>query len=259
MDYFWKENKKFVLAVGGGLLAVMVYHWIVLGPIRAGAVAAEKSRHQQTLDLKARMAEGVPAPDAVASAKRDRDGLRKSLQAVVKDVEFKLPERYAKPERQSAKSHFDDLRLEVEKDLREKATKAKVDFQGGLGLPEDSRPDEIPDLLRRMAAAERLVRLAIEAGVEKIEQVDAMAEGGSEAGAPGMPGGGAVSALPVFMKFKASSEAAFRVLHGAQKKGAYLAVTQFEFVREDVARDRGAAAIMGAILRVEEKAAEPRP
>ncbi|HYF01400.1 MAG TPA: hypothetical protein VEJ18_20930 [Planctomycetota bacterium] len=259
MDYFWKENKKFVLAVGGGLLGVMVYHWVVLGPIRGGAAAAEKSRQQQTADLKARMAEGVPAADVVASAKRDRDGLRKALASAVKDVEFRLPERYAKPDRQGAKAHFDDLRLDVEKELREKATKAKVDFQGGLGLPEDSRPEEIPDLLRRMAAAERLVLLAIEAGVEKIEQVDAMAEAGSGAASPGTPAGGAVSALPVFMKFKAGSEAAFRVLHGAQKKGAYLAVTQFEFVREDVARDRGSAAIMGALLRVEDKPAEPRP
>ena len=37
MEYFWKENKKFVIAVGGGLAFLILYNSIVLGPIRRDA------------------------------------------------------------------------------------------------------------------------------------------------------------------------------------------------------------------------------
>jgi hypothetical protein len=73
-----------------------------------------------------------------------------------------------------------------------------------------------------------------------------------------------LEAYTVFLKVRSSSEAAFRILHGVQKKGNYLAVTRFSWAQEDPARDFGTASISVAVLRVDEKAplaakAEERP
>jgi hypothetical protein len=252
MDYFWKENKKFVVAVAGGVLAVFLYHSFVLGPIRASAASSERSRTNERRELEAKMAQGVPAPDALALAKRDREQYQKALAAVSKEVVFKADDRFKKGERESAKAHYDNLRLEVEKQLKSKAGMAKVEFTGTLGLGEESQADQIPELLLRLAAAERLVSVAIEAGgVSKIEQVDAMAALSRDAA----PGPGAfLNAYGVFMKFTGKSEAAFKIAHAVQKRGQYLAVTHFDLTREDVARDHCAASIGVAVLRVDEKA-----
>ena len=45
MEYFWKENKRFVLAVGGGLLFLLLYNGFVLGCLST-EVAARNLRKQ---------------------------------------------------------------------------------------------------------------------------------------------------------------------------------------------------------------------
>jgi hypothetical protein len=40
MEYFWKENKKFVLAVAGAFVFLLLYNSFVLSPISKAASAA---------------------------------------------------------------------------------------------------------------------------------------------------------------------------------------------------------------------------
>jgi hypothetical protein len=261
MDYFWKENKRFTLAVGGAAIAALLYVSFVLSPIRSGAANAASQRTRERLEYDALVAQGVPAKDAVAAAGQDRDEAAKALSALVKDVAFKPAERFRKPERE-AKGHYEDLRIKVGKELKERATKAKIDFQGDLGLSDDAPEERLAELLLRLAAVERLISAAIDAGVEKIEAVDGLADARDSGPAPRR--GGFLEAHQVFLKARCSSEAAFRIVHGAQKKGNYLAVTKFAWAQEDPARDFGTASIGVAVLRVDEKAplepkAEERP
>jgi len=247
MDYFWKENKKFVIAVGAGALFTILYWSFFVSPFRAAAVSAALQRNAQRKDYENLIAQGVPAKDAVAAASQDRDETKKALGSLVKDVGFKLPERYKKD-----RDVYDDLRIKVKAELKEKATKAKIDFQGDLGMGEEFRVENLPELLLRLAAVERVVTQAIEAGVEKIESVDGMADA-RESGPPPKKGG-FLEAYTVFVKVRASSETAFRIVHGVQKKGNYLAVTRFSWAQDDPARDMGVASIAVAVLRVDEKA-----
>lgn len=258
MDYFWKENKTFVIAVGAGALGAILYWSFLVAPFRAGAARAASERTQQKRDYENLIAQGVPAKDAVAAAAQDRDETAKALAALVKDVAFKPGERFRKPDR----DQYDDLRIKVLKELREKAQKAKIDFQGDLGMGEEIREEQLPELTLRLAAVERVVAQAIEAGVEKIEGVDGLADARESGPAPKK--GGFLEAYTVFLKVRSSSEAAFRIIHGVQKKGNYLAVTRFGWAQEDPARDFGTASITVAVLRVDEKAplaakAEERP
>ena len=58
----------------------------------------------------------------------------------------------------------------------------------------------------------------------------------------------------VFMKVSGKAESIFRIIHGAQKKGSYLAVTQFEIGRPDATKDLFEASIGVALLKVDDKA-----
>ena len=261
MDYFWKENKKFVIAVGAGTLVVIFYWMFLVSPFRVTAAGAAKQRLQEKRDYEALIAQGVPSKDAPAAAALDRDESQKVLASLLKDIAFRPAERFRKPEKE-AKGHYEDLKLGVEKELKEKAHKAKIDFAGGLGMGDEVRDELLPELLLRLAVVERVVTAAIEAGVEKIEAVDGMAGAGDNG--PALKKGAFLNAYTVFLKVRASSEAAFRILHGVQRKGNYLAVTQFGWTQDDPARDMGAVSIAVAVLRVDEKAplepkAEERP
>jgi len=79
MEYFWKENKKFVIAVGGGLVFLMLYYSFVLGPIRKGAADAATERRNAKRDIERRMQQGVPTDDALLAARRDRDAIGERL------------------------------------------------------------------------------------------------------------------------------------------------------------------------------------
>jgi hypothetical protein len=257
MDYFWKENKRFVIAAGAGALVAILYWSFLVSPLRSAAATAARDRLREKREFEALIAQGVPAKEAPRDAAQDRDDTQKALAALVKDIGFKPPERYRKPDAQ-ARLHYEDLKLVVEKELKDKASKAKIDFQGGLGMGDEARDELLPEMLLRLAVVERLVTQAVEAGVEKIEAVDGMANAGDSG--PATKKGTFLNAHTVFLKVRASSEAAFRILHGVQRKGNYLAVTQFGWAQDDPGRDMGAVSITVAVLRVDEKAPlEPKP
>lgn len=257
MDYFWKENKKFVIATGAGLLVLVLYWSFLVSPFRKEASGAASERLRQRLAYENLIAQGVPAKDAPAAAALDRGESEKVLGALLKDIAFKPAKRFELPPKE-AKGHYEDQKLNIYNELKEKASKAKIEFPAHLGMGDEVRDDLLPELLLRLAVVERVVDTAIAAGVEKIEAVDGLANAGDSG--PALKKGAFLNAYSVFLKVRASSEAAFRILHGVQRKGNYLAVTQFGWAQDDPARDMGAVSLTVAVLRVDEKAPlEPQP
>src|SRR5437868_14748161 len=110
MEYFWKENKRFVVAVGGAFIFLLLYNSFVLGPIRAGAAEATSARVREKRDLERKMAQGVPNDDGLVAGRRDRDQNRKMLAAMTPEVVFTLPERFQKPKRESVTTYFENLK-----------------------------------------------------------------------------------------------------------------------------------------------------
>ena len=47
----------------------------------------------------------------------------------------------------------------------------------------------------------------------------------------------------------------FKLVHGAQKKGSFLAVTQFDMGRPDATKDLFESSITAAMLKIDDKAA----
>jgi len=238
--------------VGGGFLFLLLYNGFVLGPIRAGAAEAVRARVREKSELERKMAQGVPTDDGLASGRKDRNANRDALAKMTPEVAFAMPEKFQKPKRESVKSYFDNLKLDLVKDLQTKAVGNKVAMPANLGLPNDISDETAAEVLSRLAVAERLVILAVDAEVEKIETLDA--EYGMERDERNSKKSQFLTKYSVFMKVTGRAEAIFRILHGAQKKGSYLALTHFEIGRPDATKDLFDASIGVALLKVDDKA-----
>ena len=256
MEYFWKENKKFILAIVGGAIFFYLYHSFVISPLKASASGAKNKRLLEKRELERKMEQGVAAEETLTLARRDRELNRKSLATMAQEVVFKMPDKFQKPDQESAKAHYDNLKLDLTTELKDKAVKGKVALPAML-LPGDDRTDEqVAEMLLRLAVVERLVTLAIESGVEKVDAVDGLhgVDSGPDV-SPGDPKNPVyLRKYSVSMRFSGREEAIFRVLHGAQKKGMYLAVTHFEVTRSNPTKDLFEALIVAALLKVDEKA-----
>lgn len=249
MEYFWKENKKFVLLVGGALVFLVLYNSLVLSKLRSAAALAQSKRSQEKRSLEEKLRSGLPGDDALSLAKRDGDLVRKQMSAMAQESQFKISDRFRKKEKDSTKAFYDGLKEDLKDELQKKAVQGRLTIPPALGLPDDSAEDDAEELLLRLAVVERLVTLAVECGVEKIESID------TKRGSDEVRKGAFLRKTPVSLRFSGKPEAVMRMLHGAQKKGAYLAVLHFDALRPDVTRDVFEATMTVALLRMDEKAA----
>jgi hypothetical protein len=230
----------------------MLYNGFVLGPIRAAAADAVRARVREKSELERKMAQGVPTDDGLAAGRKDRDQNRNALAKMTPEVAFAMPEKFQKPKRESVKSYFDNLKLDLVKDLQTKAVGNKVAMPANLGLPNDISDETATEVLSRLAVAERMIILAVDAEVEKIETLDA--EYGMDRDERSSKKSQFLTKYSVFMKVTGRAETIFRILHGAQKKGSYLALTHFEIGRPDATKDSFEASIGVALLKVDDKA-----
>jgi hypothetical protein len=252
MEYFWKENKRFVVAVGGGLLFLLLYNGFVLSKLRAGASEAANARSREKRELERKMSQGVPNDEGLVAGRRDRDQNRKLLAAMVPEVGFTLGERFQKKKLSALVNDFDNLKLDLSKALGEKAVDNKVALTTSAQLPASISEETATEVLSRLAVFERIVTLAIDSGVEKIETVDA--EYGMERDERNSRKSQFLTKYSCFIKVNGKQESIFRLIHGAQKKGSYLAVTHFEMGRSDATKDLFEASIGVSLLKVDDKA-----
>ena len=252
MEYFWKENKRFVVAVGGGLVFLLLYQSLVLGKIRGAADAAERRRVSEKRDLERKMAQGVPTDDGLVQGRKDRDLNRKILASMAPETAFVIPERFQKPKR-DVKAHYENLKIELLNQLGEKAVAGRMSFPQTVGLPDDVNEDSAAEMLLRLAIVERLTNLCIEAECEKIETVNAVH--GADQDERSSKKSQFLTKYSVFIRFHGKAESIFKVVHGVQKKGAYLAVTQFDMSRPDATKDVFEASLGVALLKVDDKGA----
>lgn len=256
MEYFWKENKRYVILVGSGLAFLILYQSLVLGKIRGAAELAERTRRNKQTEIERKMAQGVPTEESLQIARRDRDLSRKVLASMAPETAFAVPDRFLKPKSQ-VKAYYDDLLIKLTDELKEKATNGRLAFPQSLGMPDPVTEDMVPEMLLRLAIVDRLANLCIDAGCEKIEMINPMH--GADQDERSSKKSRFLTKYSVFIRFSARAEDVFKVIHGAQKKGSYLAVTQFEMSRTDATKDVFEAALGVALLKVDDKGALDAP
>lgn len=256
MEYFLKENKRFLLMVGAGLLFLLFYHWLVLGKIRGAAEAADRQRKSKKSEIERKMAQGVPTDEGLAMARKDRDYSRRVLAQTVPDTAFNLPEKFQKPKR-DVKAYYDNLKIELTNALQEKAVNGRVQFPQTFALPEDVNEDSVGEMLARLAVVDRLVTLVIENECEKIESINA--QHGSDSDDRNSKKSRFLTKYSVFIRFSGKAENVFKVVHGVQKKGSYLALTQFDLSRPDATKDVFECGMAVSLLKVDDKGAMDQP
>jgi hypothetical protein len=252
MEYFWKENKKFVGAVAGAFVFFLLYNGFVLGPLRGAAAQAAKSRLNEKRDLEDRMKKGVPTAESLAAARIDKQKSAGQLAKLGPQVAFAVGDKFQKPKKENVKSFYDDLKLDLQKKLQEKAVGGKVAFPASLGFPEDINEETSTEVLSRLAVVERLVTVAVDSEVDKIDVIDA--QHGMDRDERSSKKSQFLTKYSVFMKVVGKSESIFRLVHGVQKEEAFLAVTQFDMARSDPTKDSFEVSIGVALLKVDDKA-----
>jgi hypothetical protein len=262
MEYFWKENKRFVLAVAGGLAFLILYQSLVLGRIRSAGDLAERTRRNRQLEIERKMAQGVPTEESLVAARKDRDLTRKTLADMVPATAFVVPDRFQKPKGarpKDVRENYEDQVIKLTEELKEKATNGRLSFPPTVGMPDNTTvaDDAIPELLLRLAVVDRLATLCIDSGCEKIESINPMH--GADQDDRASKKSRFLTKYSVFIRFSGTAESVFKVVHGAQKKGSYLAVTQFEMSRPDATKNVFEAAMGVALIKVDDKGALDAP
>ncbi len=260
MEYFWKENKKFLISVGAGLLVVLLYRWFVLSPINAKADAAASRLSAEERSLSARVERGgVAEEDTIKLAENELRRTKDLLASLAADMSFKEGERFQKPENQTWVEHYNAEKLEVFNRLKEIARPLSNYPKEILGLREaEENINEIlaQELLLRLAVVDRLVRAAVEARVDRIDVIDAvpLVHSGSRRDEVVTKKCAFLNKYTVHMAFKGEQRAVFKVLHEIQKKGSFLAVSQFDVDHRDPTKDYLEAVLRVSLLKIDPKA-----
>jgi hypothetical protein len=155
------------------------------------------------------------------------------------------------------KEYYDDLLIKLTDELKEKSTNGRVAFPQTLGMPDTVLDENAPEMMLRLAVVDRLVTLCVDAECEKIESINPMH--GADQDDRSSKKSRFLTKYSVFIRFSGKAESIFKVIHGAQKKGSYLAVTQFEMNRSDATKDVFEAGLGVALLKVDDKGAMEAP
>src|SRR6185503_13995497 len=214
------------------------YFSFVLGPIRKGAEDAAGARLKAKREIERRMQQGVPTEDALVSARRDRDQKKRQLAEMTPQVAFSLGDRFMIRKGDKAKDlaeYYQNLKLDLVKELQKKSVEGKLQFPQNVGLPDDIGEENAAEVLARCAVVERLVTLAVESDIDKIETLDGqyMMDRDERSSKKSQ----FLTKYTVFIKVVGKVESIFKLVHGAQKKGSFLAVTNFDLSRPDATKD----------------------
>jgi hypothetical protein len=261
MDYFWRQNKAFVITVGAGVVAALLWHGCIISPIRRSADAIRQERETADLALVAAMASGQVGEDMIARAEKDLQRTDELVEALIPDVGAPEKPPFRAPEGKPAADYFGNLHLDVWRKLQESAEQARVGLaqrESPFGRVSSASPEAARELLIRLALVERICRAAVDAAVDRVDSVTP---------APGIADLGEASADPSFflnllrvqVKMRGSSESIFKVVHALQKKGSFYAVTSFRAVKEEEHADMFVCELEAAALLVNPKGAVASP
>lgn len=169
LDGYWQENKRFVTSVAGGGVAFLVLWWLVDSNLGDNLRRMEARRTRLRSDL----AEPMYANADLERAQSENDALRASVAALREHSDFQARPEFALRPGEAPSSRYVTVVSGVRDTLLQDAGRAGLVVPADLGLPTlaPTREAEIERTLEALDAVERLVRLAIAARVQRIDQI----------------------------------------------------------------------------------------
>lgn len=236
MDYWWKENRRFVLCLAAGIGTFLLWKTLILSPLNRGVTDVERSREMEEHALQTRLAGGVPSEETIDRAERDLARLRQAVDELVNRIAFPvdLP-------RTGIREQFQDMLIRIGEEIRDLCVKNRVVLSEDIqrfGFPPDQEGSEeiYSEWLMRLAALDRVLRLAIEAQIDRMDTIDAC-HGTEEKGSVVVRKGLYLNSLNLRIVIQGSAQSVFKILHGLQMKGSYLRIERFSAVKTDPHKD----------------------
>ncbi len=256
MEYFWKQNKIYIIAVAAVLVVVGLWWMFVLGPINKGAQDFKDERGQAQTELEAKMAGGVATEDMIARGQKDLERTQALVKSLLADAAY-VPKDPFNPPDATAAQVFYDGNLTTWKNIKASAGRVHL-MQTTSPFPaiQQASPSLARELLARLAVMNRVVDLAIKSRVTRIEKVNPLPDFEVDKMQDGSMRQQFLNVLPVKLTVTASSASLFALVHGLSKKGeGYVALLGFSAVpaAEDERADQWKCDLEVAALVVNEK------
>jgi len=167
---FWQENKRALTWVGCGLLVFLIANTLIEGSYGRDLRIERRNRAQKTKDLEKPRYSARDRDEA----REENEGLRAALEQLAQGVAFQpRPEFVLDPARGAGAQYF-TLLEEVRDSLSLAASRARLippDDSWGIEAVQSNSEPLIERHLAALDAIDRLVRLAIANGVQRIDRI----------------------------------------------------------------------------------------
>lgn len=169
LESFWQENKRFLLMVGGGLLVFLIAYLVIEGMYEDELVANQRSLRSSQNALAAPFYSRAD----LEVAEEQNEELRAALVTLKGAIEFEPREAFQLAPGMTAYNQYFRQVERVDGELSTLANRSRVIIPPGLDLEmiDSTQPDLIQRWLEAVDLIERVVRLAIESGVDRVDRI----------------------------------------------------------------------------------------
>ncbi|MEW6072485.1 MAG: hypothetical protein AB1726_07830 [Planctomycetota bacterium] len=225
LDDYWQENKRFVVTVGGGLVAFLAGYLVIDGRYEGDITAAKGTITRSERELRA----DLYSESDLAAARAENEALRAAMTTLEGAVGFRPRAEFVlDPALGSFPNQYLRALTQVREDLLPRANRVNLAIDPGLGMPQLSptRDEEIVRCLEALDVIETVATIAIEARVKRIEKIAIRLDPGLSS----RNGLGDVERTKVSFELRGSSLALTRVLAATQRPrdGRVLFVDELE-------------------------------
>lgn len=172
LQNYWQENKRFVVSVAAGAIVFAVGSMLIGSFFRAELM---KERRSADATAKKLRSEAMYTQADLATAQKERDETAQAVDVLRASVAF-APRRdfVLDPARGAASSQYFGAVSRVREELLTLAGRANLRLPEDLGLPalSPTRESEIERYLHALDLVDRAARMAIAAGVQRIDRIE---------------------------------------------------------------------------------------
>jgi len=172
LNDFWQENKRFVVTVASGAILFVIGSMLVDSFFKSELQGQERDALAHGNKLRNTPMYG---PAELARAQAQNDALLLSIGQLTQAVEFKTRPRFQlDPAKGPASNQYFSTVSSVREELLRAAGRANLRLPEDLGLPalSPTRELEIQKTLEAFDLVERILRLALDSGIERIERIE---------------------------------------------------------------------------------------
>ncbi len=245
---FWQENKRLIVTLACGLLV-----YLIAGIIIEGAYGSDlRSARRDLSSNKSALNQDRYSGTDRNLARDENDGLREAVRELATVVAFTPRSRFVlDPAAGSASSQYFTLLEGVREDLNLLASRNRLTYPDGwgIGMLETGDPATIERQLEALDLLESVVRMAVQAGVERITKIGIKLDSGFGS----RKGLGQVERTNIDLTLATGSESVTRLLALTQTAGADrrpLTIEKFEIKGERYKHDAVKADFTFLVVRL---------